>query len=166
MDSQNVRQEMSDGQKSLKVIFVLLKYTADWCNQKAGKALGNLFGEWKQICSEAKDPNDLSLFLQQSEFLLKKCDVFCDQIVRQSNVCKTKLESKLSLALQQLKDNKDSLVCLKSLQQMHEEKVQARFISFFDEACALESRIRDMRAVSIISEMTRKEYENVNKRDR
>ena len=165
MDSQNVRQEMSDGQKSLRGIFVLLKYTADWCNQKAGKAISKLFGEWKQACSAA-DPNDLSLFLQQSESLLTKCDVFCTQIVRQSNVCKTKLESKLSLALLQTKDDKDSLACLESLQKMYEEKVQARFISFFDEVCVLESRIRDMRSVSIISEMTRKEYENVNKRDR
>ena len=165
MDSQNAEQEMSDGQRSLRFIFSLLSYTADWCNQKAAKALSKLFSEWKQACSTA-DPNDLSPFLQQSEHLLEKCDVFCSRLVRQSNVCKTKLESKLSLALPQLKEDEDSLVCLKSLQKMYEEKVQARFIRFFDKACALESRIQDMRAVSIISEMTRKEYENVNKRDR
>ena len=164
MDSQNLKQEMLDGQKSLKFIFCLLKYTADWCNQKAAKALSKLFIEWKEACLAA-DPNDLNPFLQQSKHLLEKCDFFCSQLVRQSNVCKTKLESKLSLALLQLKDDKDSLDSLKLLQQMYEEKVHARFIRFFDEACALESRIQDMRTVSIMSEMTRKEYENANKRD-
>ena len=95
MSSDTIASEMLGEYKGVIAIFYLVNDAVQWCSNKAAVALNKLFAEWKEICSKA-DENNLTPFIAQSDSLIRKCDVFCQQIVEQAGLTGDEINSRLA----------------------------------------------------------------------